>query len=255
MKRYYKIILFLFLILLYILLFNYIILDILKKYLFHSIFKLKSNQKQIIIEIDISGSKIGNRGPAKFVQGINEILPYKTNMCIFISLGEINPINGKNKSDYFYLPFPLFSQSIYNEWVNKSIAKKLILGPCFVPINWNYFPNKKYWKERRFKELLKTIKGLVIHSNIIKEYLSERSNTTDLSKKFIIVRPCTNLMPRFINSFENRKIDIIFFEKYADLNRRKQAILLLNLFNKTSKIIKRMIYGTVKIVDISKLKK
>ena len=50
-------------------------------------------------------------------------------------------------------------------------------------------------------------------------------------------------MPKYVNSFENRSIDIIFFEKYPDLNRRKQGAQLLSLFSSISKKIKTMRYG------------
>ena len=35
-----------------------------------------ANIKKIIIEIDLSGGLIGEGGPAKFVRGLNETLPY-----------------------------------------------------------------------------------------------------------------------------------------------------------------------------------
>jgi hypothetical protein len=213
------------------------------RFIFYNKWKLINNKKKIIIEIDIYGSRIGEGGPAKFVRGMKELLPYNTSSCSFISSEGIYPINGKNKSDYFYLPFPLMSEAIYNEWINVSRASSLIIGPCFVPSYWNSFPNKNIWKEKRFREIITTIKGLVIHSNRVKEHLSTRSNTTDLNNKFIVVRACTNLMPKYVNSFENRTIDIIFFEKYPDLNRRKQGAELLSLFNSTSKNIKTMRYG------------
>ncbi len=213
------------------------------RFIFYNKWKLINNKKKIIIEIDIYGSRIGEGGPAKFVRGMKELLPYNTSGCSFISSETIYPINGKNKSDYFYLPFPLMSESIYNEWINTRRGSSLIIGPCFVPSYWNAFPNKNIWKEKRFREILNTIKGLVIHSNRVKDHLSTRSNTTDLNNKFIIIRACTNLMPKYVNSFENRSIDIIFFEKYPDLNRRKQGVQLLSLFSSISKKIKTMRYG------------
>ena len=85
------------------------------------------------------------------------------------------------------------------------------------------FPNTKFWEERRFREVLTKIKTLIVHSNRVSEHLSNISNTIDMSKKYKIISPCTNLIPKYINFFDNRTIDIIFFEKYADLNRRKQG--------------------------------
>ena len=50
-------------------------------------------------------------------------------------------------------------------------------------------------------------------------------------------------MPKSVEPFKNRKIDIIYFEKFPDLNRRNQSIQLLYYFNKTDLRIVRMIYG------------
>ena len=94
---------------------------------------------------------------------------------------------------------------------------------------------KKFGKKKD-REILKTIKALVVHSNRVRDHLSQRANTTDLIKKIKIVRPCTNLIPKYINSFYNRTIDIIFFEKYSDLNRRNQAQQLINLLKSTQQI-------------------
>jgi hypothetical protein len=45
-----------------------------------------------------------------------------------------------------------------------------------VPIFWRGFPNKKIWKERRFSEILKQVKGIAVHSKRVRNYLSKRSN-------------------------------------------------------------------------------
>ena len=51
------------------------------------------------------------------------------------------------------------------------------------------------------------------------------------------------MKPKIINSFKNRANDIIFFEKFADLNRTKQAYQLLDLFNNSSIKIEKLVYG------------
>lgn len=206
-------------------------------------YKKKVNDTKIIIEIETSGAKIGIYGPAKFTQGLNEILPYNTSYCSFIASKSIFPINSRNKTNYFYLPFPHLTESIYNEWVNISKVGNLLLGPIFFPHKWFNFPNKNLWNERMFRKILEDIKTLIVHSNRVRDYLANKTNTTNMIKKYNIVRPCTNLMPKYIKSFENRTIDIIFFEKYADLNRRKLAIQLMNHFLNSSKKIERIIYG------------
>jgi hypothetical protein len=50
-------------------------------------------------------------------------------------------------------------------------------------------------------------------------------------------------MPKDIKPFADRKIDILFFEKYKDLNRKKQGEILFKLFQNSSIIVERLKYG------------
>ena len=52
---------------------------------------------------------------------------------------------------------------------------------------------------------------MAIYSNSVKDHLSQRSNTTDLINKYIKVGAYKNLIPKYVNSFRNRTIDIILF--------------------------------------------
>ena len=207
---------------------------------------------KITIEIDTSGSYINEAGPAKFSRGLKVLLPFDAGHCHFIDGGRILPESAKKKSDYFYLPWPRYSESLYNQWNKYNRSNNLILGPNFVPNFWNSFPNKAYWKERRFREILSTIKGLVVHSERVRDHLLGRSNTTDLNSKVILVNACTNLKPKIIKPFENRTNDIILFEKFPDSNRRKEAVKLFNLF-KTKKKVTRLIYGNYTYKQMTEL--
>ena len=196
-----------------------------------------------LIEVNISESE-GERGPSKFIKGIKDILPYySSGKCFFISSNDIKPINGKNKSDFFFLPTARFSNIIYNKWINIGKVNRLILGPIFVPLFWGLFPNKRIWYEERFPEILQSVKGIGVHSTRVRDYLAKRSNTTDKINKFIIIRACTNLGPKKVKPFNKRTIDILLFEKYADLNRKAQANKLYNYFRSSSKKIIKLIYG------------
>lgn len=73
--------------------------------------------------------------------------------------------------------------------------------------------------------------------------MSKRTNTLNLFTKYKIIRPCTNLKPKYIKPFIKRKIDILFFEKYPDLDRSQQGNQIFNLFTNASKKIERMKYG------------
>ena len=209
-------------------------------------------QNKIKIEIDTSGSYINEAGPAKFSRGLSILLPFIAWNCTFIYGGRILPKSAKHNVNYFYLPWPRYSEKLYDEWSKYNRTNNLILGPNFVPNFWNSFPNKKYWKERRFREILTSIKGLVVHSERVRDHLLKRSNTTDLNSKVILVSACTNLKPKIINPFENRTNDIILFEKFPDSNRRKEAAKLFNLFNATKKVT-RLIYGNYTYKQMTEL--
>ena len=177
------------------------------KILYYNLFK--SEKTNIIVEVEIAKSKIST-GPFQFNKGITDILPYENNGCKFISSKKVRPIKS-HKIDYFYISLPKFGEKTYNKWVNVNKANKLILGPNFVPGKWFLFPNNVDWKEKRFSEIIKTIKGIAIHTNRVKNHLAKRSNTTNFIKKYKIIRQCTNLKPNNIKKFEERKIDIILF--------------------------------------------
>ena len=211
-----------------------------------------SIEPQKVIEIDTSGSYINEAGPAKFSRGLKVLLPYNTGQCHFIDGGRILPKSAKNKSDYFYLPWPRYSEALYDEWSKYNRTQNLILGPNFVPNFWNSFPNKVYWKERRFREILTSIKGLVVHSDRVRDHLLQRSYTNDLTSKVILVSACTNLKPNIINPFEKRTNDIILFEKFPDSNRKKEAAKLFDLFNSKKKVT-RLIYGNYTYKQMTEL--
>ena len=50
-------------------------------------------------------------------------------------------------------------------------------------------------------------------------------------------------MPKYIKPFEEREIDILFFEKFADSDRSEQSHKLKNLFNSTGKKLINLKYG------------
>ena len=202
-----------------------------------TIYLIKKNKLVIAI---IPGCK-GTRGPTNFNKGLIDVLPYNTNSCKFINSNTSFYFN--SIIDYFYYSCPPFNQKTYNKLVKTKKANKLILGPNFVPINWFKFPNKKSWKEKRFPEIIKTIKGIAIHTDRAKFHLANRSNTLNMIKKYKNIRQCSNLIPKNIKSFKERTIDILFFKKYIDLDRKREGNLLLNLLNKTGKKIEVIKYG------------
>ena len=210
---------------------------------------IKKLNHNILIEVDISSIN-SFRGPGNFAKGIYYNLPITLSNCNFISSSYINLIF---KRDFYFIPHPKFKENYFDKLRKKNIIDKYILGPIFVPKKWEAFPVMNDWKERRFAEILNLTKGIAVHSKRVLNYLAQRSNTTKNLHKFIIIRACSNLSPKRVNSFFKRKIDILFFEKYADLNRRKQGEQLFTLLKKTNKNIISIEYGFYNKKIIQKL--
>ena len=209
-------------------------------YIYFNIYIIKKLNHIILIGIDTS--KINSSGgPGAFLKGIYQILPYPSNNCLFIESSYFN--NLILKPDYYYVPIFNFKENYFQKLIDNKIINKYIFGPIFAPLIWFSFPNKEFWTERRFSEILNITKGIAVHSNRIIEYLSKKSNTTNNIKKFKIIRACTNLNPKSVKSFNQRKIDIIFYEKYADLNHQKQGKELMSLLKQTKYKIVSIMYG------------
>lgn len=197
-----------------------------------------------IIEVDIGPSKYDGGGPVQLSKGIAKVLPYKTNNCLFIPSESISLENSKKNSHYFFISFPGINEQIFEQWKKINKTNALLLGPNYVPIFWRAFPIESKWKEKNFREILKNIKGYVVHSERVRNHLSTRSKTTDMLNKYIISRACTYIMPKKIKSFEERQIDILFYEKFADSNRGNQSYELKCLFNSSGKKLVNLKYGS-----------
>ena len=218
-------------------------------FIFPFIFKLEN---KLIIEVDIDASKRGKTGPAIFNKGMREVLPYSNKNCSFIPSSKITLRRTNHKPDYYYISLPSFTEKDYDNWVKTHKINKLIIGPNFVPLRWFKFPSNN-WKEKRFPEILKTIKRYIVHTDRVRNHLMRRSNTTHMIKKFVNMRPCTNLKPKKISTFEERKVDIIFFEKYMDLNRTSQGKQLYNLLKNSKMKVEILTYGFYSPPQMKKL--
>ena len=99
---------------LFIFFLNLIIFKYFFFYYFSIVFKF---QKNTIIEVDVSyceKRKIG--GPAAFVRGIKEVLPYKTSNCLFFASKDAYSEKKINKYDFLYVPKSRFNESYFKKW-------------------------------------------------------------------------------------------------------------------------------------------
>ena len=90
----------------------------------------------------------------------------------------------------------------------------------------------------------------MVHSNRVRNHLARESFTLKMIKKLKIIRPCTNLKPHIIKPFNKRIIDIIFFEKYGDLDRSMQGAHLIELFKNSSLKMQILKYGNYSKIDM-----
>ena len=72
---------------------------------------------------------------------------------------------------------------IFIKWLKIRKGNKHLLGPIFVPFFWNNFPDKKHLEERRFKQILKIVKGIIVHSNSVRNHLARESFTIKNDEK------------------------------------------------------------------------
>ena len=214
--------------------------------------KEKINKNQILIDVKIS-NKNGKCGPEQLVKALSEVLPYHTNNCIFYPQERIDPTNETNKTDIFFIPYPNMDEQTFNNWKNTQNINKLILGPVFAPDKWLLFPKQTIWYERRFREILNLIKGVGVHTERVRDYLSQKSNTTNMINKYMIIRPCTNLKPKNVKNFNDRDIDILLFEKYADINNTEKGEELFKLLSNSDKKIRKIKYGNYEKKEMRKL--
>ena len=206
----------------------------------------KQVENLILIQVDISKAKKEGGGPRQLQRGLSKILPYKTKHCKFIPVDGINFLNLTKNIDYYFSTSPNINEKIYNKLKQNNKVHSLLLGPLLVPIKWFRFPNIYHWEERRFRDILSSVKGVVVHSIRVRDHLAKRSNTIDLLNKFIIFRACSYNMPKKIKPFRKRKIDILLYLKYADINRRKQGKILFELLKSTNKSIEILKSGHYK---------
>ena len=211
---------------------------------------IRNQNHNILIEIDTSIINSIKDGPASFLKGLYKLLPYSSDKCCFISSSFINPIF---KPDYYYITASQLTQEHFDNLIKTKIINKYIFGPNLVPKKWDSFPNQNAWEEKRFIEILNLTKGIVVHSERVRDHLIQRTSTKNYIEKFKNIRACSNIKPKKINNFTERKIDILFFEKYADFNHSNQAEKLLSLFKATRKNVVSMRYGSYNKKDLKKL--
>lgn len=111
----------------------------------------------------------------------------------------------------------------------KEKIKNAIFGPYPVPMDWMRFPQNNCI-EKNFTNTIYRMGSYAVHSTRVRDHLVTRANITNYEPhKFAIVRPCTLVAPTTIKPWKDREIDVILFEKYADIDRKQQGLQIYEM--------------------------
>lgn len=106
------------------------------------------------------------------------------------------------------------------------------------PKKWFLFPQNNTY-EVKWSYYINNLFGYVVQSKTVKEYLLNRSNKiNDVEKKYIVSNGC--LLLNYYHSvaeWNDRKIDILIYSKFADLNKEKELQQLLSILKMNYTII------------------
>ena len=84
----------------------------------------------------------------------------------------------------------------------------------------------------------------MVHSKRVRHHLASRSNTEHLAHKLVLLPACTTLHPENVKGWNERPHDVIFFEKYADVNRSAVGNRLHKLLKDAGLDIVHMVYNS-----------
>lgn len=175
---------------------------------------------------------IGNRGPATLAKvykdSINIFSKNKV-MSNFFNLAIKNFVSFKfckeylnNSNSIIWFQYPAF----FNELVGNnfsSIFKNIIYGPTVSPKRWFLFPMKNTFEEN-WSIYINRIFAYVVQSDRIKKHLiSHSKKIKNIEHQYIVSHGCilsNNTYP--VQSWKERKIDILLYAKFADMNKENE---------------------------------
>lgn len=142
----------------------------------------------------------------------------------------------KSKDSYIW-----FERYDYLNFIKNStydyIFRKILYGPIVTPINWFNMPRNNTY-EQYWCLVMKKIKAFITHSNRVKNHIIKSTKCYLHNDKYIILKPCIEIEYKKYNTyiFNERSIDFLVYIKYADINRKKDEIILINYLKNKYKI-------------------
>lgn len=196
-------------------------------------YKIKRQKLHIIFILPI----VGNRGPAVLSSSYRKSFKYLSSFkCLrkyfkftireHILLKELIAYSNKTNTIIWFL-FDTYFSLLSNDIISTEF-KNVIYGPSVTPKIWNKFPlNNTY--EMNWSKCIKKIFAYVVQSERVKYYLLKKScKAKNMESKYIISQGCIFVSESHsITEWNNRKIDILIFIKFADINRKDSAYELI----------------------------
>lgn len=224
-----------------------------KKWEFYEImicFSFKKRIKDILVYMDLQTLEKG--GPGAFARSLAKNSLFYNGKCDFFikDLDEKEITSNCLPNVYYYIQ-SIQKQSFFSS-SEKNYCGNIIFGPNIIPVNWFSFPNKSIEYEKNWRYYLKKMRGYIVHSKRVFYHISKRSKTADMKEKYIFFPTCADKPVTPIKSFKKRKYDILFYEKYADVDYMQNGTVLIELLKKKYKI-KRISYINGKYYNKNKL--
>lgn len=169
-----------------------------------------------------------------------------TGRCIFRQWKlNYTEIQENNNEDYYYYIFDnrKFCQKVPK--IAKKSPEKLkntLFGPIGVPANWQKFPQRGYCLERNWEGTLDMMGYYIVHSARVRDHLIQKSKTFAKKHKYGVMRACSNMKIINVKSYEERQIDFLYYEKYMDVDRKHDGLLLYNMLIQANYSVERVSY-------------
>ena len=200
-----------------------------------------------IINIDFDPKYESSKTTAgTLINSLINLIPKFQGECKFkkweLNYTEIQENNDRNKYYYIFDNRQFCQKVLKISTRHPEKFKNTIFGPIGVPSNWVKFPQKNYCLERNWKRTLSMMGHYVVHSNRVRKHLLSKSETFSEHHKYSIMRACTNIQFSSLKPFKKRLYDILYYEKYADLDRKSDGLRLFEMFVKANYTVKRLSY-------------
>lgn len=82
----------------------------------------------------------------------------------------------------------------------------------------------------------------IVNSTRVREHLIQKSKTFAKKHKYGVMRACSNMKILNVKSYEERQIDFLYYEKYMDVDRKHDGLLLYNMLIQANYSVERVGY-------------